>query len=762
MSTGITIHIVLILIVPVSHSPCFSEESGIIYSNPRVYNVEYAFEMSPDPNKINRGKDLKLWLFMPREWESQKAVKIISVEPTPHAEYTDPEYGNPMLFWDFGKEAEQPTYRVDIKFRLESYDIRVKVDPNRVGSYDKSSKEYTLYTRSTHTINITPKIREMAREAIGDEKNPYLQAKRILLFVNKKMRYKRWAFERGRGIKCLLDYPVVDEKTGEEYYEGSCVQDTALFVALCRAVGIPARCVGGYIGWSPGGKTDGLKAKYPFETKISPEGLAATQFYMELDAHMWGECFVPNYGWIPTGGKLEHQNNKRWIMYKGPDIQIGPFAPQKDNEGYGAWWVELNNGRVDMGMAVMNIRKIHDSKIKVLHHSNPFPTDGLCVYGQHPFNFILNGSLGIKRGWRQEVLNLPSCVVGSPISENINLAQIYSYRGVRDFIDAFICDMLRQEIGDEPYSKLIDEYTELRQTSEESIPTSRFQELAEEIHDKPLGWFFDQWLRSDELPRLSLEKVAATRDGEGWRLKGQIRQSTETVFRLPVEIAIDTSEGRELRTLGLQTKATEFDFLVQDQPQKLTVDPDYKLLKIQRMAPRSVWFWYVYPNCLVVYGTQAGTTMNKIAAEQFITNLGLDQDKVKADNDVTDADLKNKWIFLIGTPQTNKIAQRFQGSFPIQFEGAQFTWQNILYDKPTQGVTQVIENPVTHKGYVVMYAGLSSEAMRILSNLQLYGSDNSYVIFDGYQEIVKGDWEDVDSNIFCEFESDSANKTKSK
>ena len=241
--------------------------SGIVYRNPRVYNVDYSFEMVPDPNKIDRAKDLKLWIPIPREWDSQKAVKIVSVEPEPHARYVDPEHGNPMLFWDFGKMPEQTTYKANIKFRLESYEISVKVDPELVGSYDKSTKDYALYTRSTHTIRITPKIEELAKEAIGDETNPYVQAKRIHEYVGKKVHFKVLDFERGRGIKCLLDYPVIDEKTGEEHYEGCCSQKTALFVALCRAVGIPARSVSAYTGWAPRRGRDGLKAKYPFETK---------------------------------------------------------------------------------------------------------------------------------------------------------------------------------------------------------------------------------------------------------------------------------------------------------------------------------------------------------------------------------------------------------------------------------------------------------------------------------------------------------------
>ena len=146
----------------------------IIYRNPRVYNVNYRFELSPDPEKINRTEDLKLWIPVPREWESQKAVKIISIEPKPHAEYTDPEHGNRILFWDFGREPEKSLYVVNLKYRLKVYEIHAEVEPGHIGSYDKTSREHRLYTRSTHHISITPRVAELAQQAVGTETNPYL------------------------------------------------------------------------------------------------------------------------------------------------------------------------------------------------------------------------------------------------------------------------------------------------------------------------------------------------------------------------------------------------------------------------------------------------------------------------------------------------------------------------------------------------------------------------------------------------------------
>ena len=52
-----------------------------------------------------------------------------------------------------------------------------------------------------------------------------------------------------------------------------------------------------------------------------------------------------------------------------------------------------------------------------------------------------------------------------------------------------------------------------------------------------------------------------------------------------------------------------------------------------------------------------------------------------------------------------------------------------------------------------MYAGLSSGATLKLWDLQLYDSDCSYVIFDGDKQLLKGDWEDVDPDLYWNFDS---------
>jgi len=726
-----------------------SDTSHIIYRNPRVYNVDYTFELCPDKDSIDRSKDLKLWIPVPREWDSQKAVKIVSINPPPYAEFEDPEYGNRMLFWDFGKEPEKPSYRVDIKFRLESYETQAEVDPEHIGQYDKSSKQYALYTQSSHTLTITPRIREMAQEAIGDEKNPYLQAERIFKFVRKKVMYKIHRLERGVGTEVLLNFPLKDEKTGEEYYEGACDQQSRMFIALCRTVGIPARAVVGFVGWDPWIKEEDLGLFSPIELKLSPEGLAGTQHYLAMMPHVWAEFYLAGYGWIPvevTGGSFGH-TTMRLIMSKGFDVQIGPHSPGKESEGYGFQWVLLHNGTTDeLQTGVWSIARIRKTKVTLLHNSNPFPADGLSSYGESTFpKEDIEKNL---RNWRKGVLSWPSRFERSSIIDSLNLT--HSYKNERE---AFVCHMLRMQLGDERFFKLVDAYVDLRQKSNQAVSTTRFQDLAEEVYGEPLDWFFNQWVNSTDLPRLKLEKVTAKKDKKGWQVHGRLLQSGETTFRLPVELAIDTKNGREIEKLYFDSKAVDFDLRTQNEPQKLMVDPDYEILKIQRMPPRLRWLRDVYPKYILIYGTLGEAESNKTAAERFNDEyFGLCHEIIKADTSVIQDDLKSKCVILFGRPETNKISQQFKDVFPIKFDEDKFIWQGVTYDQPTQGVAQIVKNPLDPGSEIVLCAGLSGDATQKFCQLYLYNEDASYVIIDRDKQLVSGDWEDFNSDLVWNFE----------
>ena len=738
---------------------CSPTKPGLEYVNPRVYNVEYSFELCPDKDSIDPSKDLKLWIPVPREWDSQKAVKVISVEPEPHATYTDSEYGNEILFWDFGKEPVKDTYIVKMKYRAEVFEIYTDIDPEQTGSYDMKSEEYQLYIRSTYSTNINPEITELTNKAVGDEKNPYLQAKRIFDYVVKNMSLKFIRRERGSNVESILNYAVIDPKTGEKHFEGQCDHFSVFFVALCRAAGIPARGVVGFPGWGPWIKEKDLKLYSNRQILLTSEGLAAARLYGLLIGHIWAEFYLPGYGWIPadpTWDRLGYQRNIKLVITKGRDVEIGPDATKMDDGEYGDQWIPLHNGRANaIGIGVWNIAKIRVAKAKVLHTSDPFPADAFAEYATNLYPE--NDEEEKLRNWREEHMHL----FYHSAKKSTDKGNIFETdNGLYADREAYLCQVLRDITGDEKFQQIFETYLNLRLTTGKPVSTEKFREIAEKVYGAPLDFFFKEWLGNKSLPQLSLDNVMAEKREKNWLVHGSLLQDGDT-FHIPVELILRTENGREKQKLRVDSNNTSIEFITSNKPEKLTVDPDFHIPAIRWMPPRLGMLWNSYPDLTVIYGTLAEAEANKAAAERFVNEfVGLDHEVIKADTEVIENDLR-KSIILFGRPETNKIAQRFSDSFPVKFKKNTFTWHDNVYDQPTQGVALIIENPLDSRNTVNLYAGLSGDAtlkvcdksewQEELDGWFIFDYTVSYIIYNNHKRLASGDWEDTESSLVWKF-----------
>ena len=718
-----------------------------------MYNVEISFEINPDPSTIDREKDLKVWIPIPREWESQKNVQIISIQPEPHSQFTDPEYGNKIFFWDFGKYPEKPSYRVDIKARLISYWVRTAIDPSSIKPYDKTSMEYQLYTKSGFTINITPKVKELAREAIGNETNPYSKAQKILTFVHRKIRYYQGM---NRDLDYMFSNSKIDERSGEEYFTGDCTHYSALFTAMCRSEGIPARCVYGRIGWSPFLNEENSKMYSNLDTVSTDEGFAGAQTH-GLGPHMWAEFYLQDIGWIPADpnsglfGRLHHY---RVIMSKGRDIFLGSNVPQEHHNGYGYQWVPINNGRAEgLLTAVYNIGKITKARSNVYHSLDPFPADALQDYKNYYFPVDSNETLAKKRGGLLSQFDY--CTRNIP-DRDAEFSKIFDdpfwIRSLQYDYDAFVCHMLSKIMGVEKFNRLLNEYEKLIANSTIPIQTNRFVQMSENIYGESLDWFFNQWKKSKGLPCLKVDDLTLEKDNNDWKIKGQLVQSGRSFFVLPVEFSLETEKGQELFTIWQRERITDFEYKTMNKPLVLKADPDHDILKLQRMPLQLSRIWDSYPDIILIYGTISESDANKTAAERFNDDyLGLSPEIIKPDTSVTENDLNTECVILFGRPETNKISKRFENIFPLRFNKDNFTCNGITYSDTSQGLAQITEHPLKPKGQFIQYAGLSATAMLQFGDLYLYDAPSSFVIYDADKQISSGNWEDTDPDLVWEF-----------
>jgi len=736
------------------------QKDGIIYRNPRLYNLNYTFELHPDFDSINPETDLKVWIPIPKEWDAQKAVKIISVKPKPHGDYTEPEYENKMLFWDFNKLGIQDSYTVNIQYRLEAFEVHSRIDPKQVKKkYDQNDENYILNTSSTHTLHITPQVRKMVDQIIGSETNPYLKTQKIFEFVRDKMNYNIVRHIRGSGIHSILNFPVVDSITGEVSYQGQCDHFSVLFVTLCRAAGIPTRGVTGMAGWAPWIKENELQMRSERHTLLSPEGYAAARLYGPFGGHVWAEFFYPGFGWIPvdpTWSRFGNRINRKIIFTKGHDLIIGPNAPETNENGYGDQWIPLVKGRANLfGWGVWNIGNIRVAKAKISHTSDPYPADAYAEYAEQLFP--AQKSEKQLYNWRKDKMMEFKLAKANFESENIfkNDARLNAKR------EAYSCNVLRQITGKEKFSAIFKEYLNSRLEKRASVSTEKFEEIAENVHGKTLGYFFDEWVENHSLPQLKLEKVSMKKVAGKWRISGRIIQE-EKLFHLPLELLVQSESDTLKHEIWLDSMSYNFDFSTQGKPEKIIIDPDYHIPTDRWMPPQLEMLWYSYPDFTVVYGTLKESQANKAAAERFVAEFaGLDDDIVIADTVINEEVLNSKCLILFGRPETNQVSQHFKDFFPVKFSGDQFSLNGVNYDQPSQGVAQIIENPLNSGSMIILFAGLSDEATGNVCDKKEWREemdgnfvidyDASYVIFDDHKKLESGDWKDTKSNMVWVF-----------
>ena len=174
--------------------------------------------------------------------------------------------------------------------------------------------------------------------------------------------------EGNSNVSWLLESCQIDQKTGEEYYQGNCHDYSAFFTALARATGIPARTVYAlrFQDIWIGSEDSGPPVKWIGERLLTPMGVGG---------HGWAEIYLSNYGWIPVDtqqGTFGKSDNRHFIISKGRGIKIGPNTPERQIEGYGTNFILLHEGRADyLGVGIFNIVKIHYAAIQGLNYLEP-------------------------------------------------------------------------------------------------------------------------------------------------------------------------------------------------------------------------------------------------------------------------------------------------------------------------------------------------------------------------------------------------------
>jgi aminopeptidase N len=144
---------------------------------------------------------------------------------------------------------------------------------------------------------------------------------------------------------------------------------------------------------------------------------------------------------------------------------------------------------------------------------------------------------------------------------------------------AWILEMLRNELGDELFFKIIKEY--LNRFAFSSATTRDFILLCNEISKKDLNWFFNQWLYSPvDKPFYKLTFNSEKREND-YFCKVKIEQiQPRTIFNTKLDLVIQFFDGTsELFTLKNDSKFQYLFFNSKSKIKSAYLDPENKVLK---------------------------------------------------------------------------------------------------------------------------------------------------------------------------------------
>lgn len=247
------IFLVLLLIMPSVLADWFYNSESII-ANIDIYSDAEIVPITPSGYVESAAVNMT---FFPKQTESQELLRLST---TPQAELTDKTlkftWKNPEGKIDFRLNTDVKTTN-SIKKITEKINFPIERLPEGI----------VQYTKPSETIDSDNKdILRLASKLVEGEDDLYDAAFKIADWTKNNIQYD---------LSTLTAEVSQKASWVLENRQGVCDELTSLFIALLRAVGIPARFVSG-IAYT--------------NSPLFPENWGA---------HGWAEVYMPGYGWVP-------------------------------------------------------------------------------------------------------------------------------------------------------------------------------------------------------------------------------------------------------------------------------------------------------------------------------------------------------------------------------------------------------------------------------------------------------------------------------
>ncbi len=313
---------------------------------------------------------------------------------------------------------------------------------------------------------------------------------------------------------------------------------------------------------------------------------------------------------------------------------------------------------------------------------------------------------------------------------------------------SYVHNMLRTMMGDSLFSLLYHEYA--RRFHLRKALLTDFQLLAEEFYRKPLGWFFDQWVKNRGVPRMKIYNVKSAKNNGKWVTSGRVRMVGYEKYTSIVPIEVETPGGFFSTAVWLGTDSVgsyrndvPFDITTAEKPSAAFLDVHSSILKIHKI-PVKMGDLRDPADGIMVVGT--GESSHHLLHLARRDSAAMERSgwsvRIKADTSITLADLQSERVIIYGKRDQNKLIESLRKKFPYDVHGNSISINGEVVSDSSLALIQVMESPYLVQGLVCWVAPLSNSA-----EPELLPFDYSWVLMRGRDMVTGGTWTVKDEDV---------------
>ena len=284
--------------------------------------------------KYEKGKKVRVWLPVPHNSDYQTVENVAYDTGKAKAEMNTDSNGNQILYVEWGKDVEPADRVIKLSFDVKRDEVlrpELKEDDK-----EELTAEIKKYLEPSKNLPLNDQVKNKAKEVTEGKTTDLEKTRAIYDWVIANMNRNEDVKGCGEGDVCaLLDTTM----------SGKCTDINSMFVALCRASGIPAR--------------------EHFGIRINADDITKNQ-------HCWAEFYLKGTGWVSadpadvlkavlkngwtkdqkeTKEKQEYYwgncDAERIILADGRDLTLTPAQDGEPLNDFGYPYAEVDGKKVD-------------------------------------------------------------------------------------------------------------------------------------------------------------------------------------------------------------------------------------------------------------------------------------------------------------------------------------------------------------------------------------------------------------------------------